>query len=385
MKRLVIAFVIMMMASIAFAQSTDTTTTTTTSTNPSENTIEYFFTVCDDAAIVSVKGYMYEGWDIFFQVFSNAQGAGDTLTSLRRANVDGEYEWSERTTFRDGKQVAPGQVASARIIIAPTDDPATPAYTQLVDDLNDGCSAALYSLQNSDDAGDPVTLGSGAALADGEIANPDGGLLNPVIEITPDPVVVLGPRIATEITRARTANPGLIFAQCDSFYPEALPGLLYDTDDFRIYWYWYAATPELLEDNLSKTVYSIGINNASVPAHDITVGSTLERDGVFYRFFTIHAGHLREGHYEVEFKQDWTEPINDGFQDYGIGTDVPNVRANCNFDVRRNPLGINVPVSGMYIGSPGLWHDYGAAIEERELIESYLESLENSTVGQSGN
>ncbi|MGV2436235.1 MAG UNVERIFIED_CONTAM: hypothetical protein LVT10_16240 [Anaerolineae bacterium] len=115
MKRTVIAFVIMMMATIVLAQSTENTT----SSIPSENTIEYLFTVCDDAAIVSVKGYMYEGWDVFFQVFSNAQGAGDTLTALRRANVDGAYEWSERTTFRDGKQIAPGQIASARILIAP--------------------------------------------------------------------------------------------------------------------------------------------------------------------------------------------------------------------------------------------------------------------------
>jgi hypothetical protein len=29
----------------------------------------------------------------------------------------------------------------------------------------------------------------------------------------------------------------------------------------------------------------------------------------------------------VEFKQDWTEPINDGFQDYGAGTDVTNITA----------------------------------------------------------
>ncbi|MEO0565821.1 MAG: hypothetical protein AAF125_27175, partial [Chloroflexota bacterium] len=116
------------------------------------------------------------------------------------------------------------------------------------------------------------------------------------------------------------------------------------------------------------------------PVHQVNASSVQNRNGVYYQFFTVPVGNLREGYYEVQFIQNWSEPVNDGFNDYGPGTAVPEIKTTCNFQVELNPVGANVVYSGMYIGGQAPPSNFRQRIEEEAAIRNFIEA--NSTVGQ---
>ena len=73
------------------------------------------------------------------------------------------------------------------------------------------------------------------------IVSPFGGFLNPDLEITPEPIVVIGARPHPAY---RSPTPGLVFAECTEALPRAMPGVIYDTDNVVIFWSWFARTEE---------------------------------------------------------------------------------------------------------------------------------------------
>jgi len=346
------------------------------STGP-ETTVNYFFIACEDEAVIDLNGFATPGFDIFYQVFNQAGAQGTALTALRRVNVDGDYAFSERIAYRDGQRVAPGAIASARVLIAVTETPDQPAFETVVEDVQDGCNDAANPLGSSDNAGDPVTEDDANNEFTSGIVSPDGGQLNPTIISTPQPEVVIGPRLS-DIPAGRTANPGLVFASCNSFYPQADPGLIYDTDNIRVFWYWIADTPELLQQNLSVTNYDVKINGA--PVHTVVPSAVQERNGAFYQFYEVPVGQVRPGYYEVSFRQTWNEAITDGFEEFGPGTPTTLIDTRCNFEVERNPSGANVTTySGMYIGGDEPPSDFRADIVRQETIQNFLEQ---SNIGE---
>lgn len=339
-----------------------------TETEGPQTTVEIFFVACEDVGVMNLSGTAQPGFDIFYQVFNGSSGTGDALTSLRRINAEGDYAFSERIPYRDGQRVAPGAVASARVIIAPVESPETPDFETTVDDIQDGCNDAQNSLQSSDDAGDPLPEDEAETGETFGIASPDGGFINnAAISPAADPPVVIGPRTGASGERASSA--GLVFALCDAFLPEAEPGLIYDSDSVRVFWYWFADTAETLEQNLSRTNFSVSINGASVPANTVIVSPITPRNDVFYRFYTVAVGNLRPGYYQVSFRQTWSQAINDGFDDYGPGTANPALDATCNFLVAENPFGLSSNPSNLYRGSETPLVD----LTERRIEQEFLD------------
>lgn len=371
MKRsLLLLSFLMLAAAVALAQTDDDTE----DTGP-QTTVQFFVVICEDSAVVNLNGFATPGFDIFFQIFNGSSGTGDALTSLRRANVDGDYAFSERIAYRDDQRVAPGAIGSMRVLIAATDNPAEPAFETTADDVQDGCNDAQNPLQSSDNAGDPASPEVGTP-PDG-IANPNGGVLNPNPVTTPEPEVVLGPRFGAPAP-GRTADPGLLFALCDAFYPDADPGLLYDTDNIRIFWYWAADTSETLLDNIAASTFEVRLNSA--PLVPVVQSNVTERNGLFYVFYTATLGNLRPGHYEVYYRQTFNRRISDGFNAFGPGTGLQEIKTNCNFRIERNPAGQDVAYNTQYVGMDGPTHDFRRAIVQQQVLRDYLESRSN--VGQ---
>lgn len=333
-----------------------------------QTTVDVFFVACEDVGVINLTGFAQPGFDVFFQLYSGAGATGDELTTLRRINAEGEYSFSERIAYQDGLRVAPGAIASARIIVAPVDDPTSSVLDTPVDDLQDGCNDANNPLQSSVAADEPIEEEETAPTG---IASPDGGFLR-TIEATPEPVVVLGPR---ETDFRRNASPGLVFALCDQFPAQADPGVVYDSDSVRVFWYWFADTAETLDQNLARTRFELRINSATVGANEVLVSQPEARDGAVYRFYSIPLGNLRPGFYNISFRQTWTEPVNDGFDDYGPGTANEVINASCNFQVVQNPFGFEVGLTnGMYIGSENPPSDFQRAIIETQVEQDFLDT-----------
>jgi hypothetical protein len=324
---------------------------TTTATGPT-NSVVINYIACGDAGVINVSGTMLTGWDIYYQLYDNAGGTGNALSSLRQLAVDGNYAVSERLTYANAVTIATGATGSARVLIARETNSSSIDFETTVNDLQDGCNAPQNAAATSIDTGTGAPAGTSATTSTAvRILAPGGGVLNPSLE--PESEVFLGARPSLNF---RSETPGVIFAECDNF-ELANPGLVYDTDNVVVFWSWFTRTRAQMDQHLATAQYSVRLNGAIL---DEVAQSAIGRRGGANQwvFFTGQVGNLRPGHYEVEYKLSWSEPHFDGYDNYGPGTENPNLTALCNFDVLPNPTGIRVTNYTLkYFPTPYAVHD----------------------------
>lgn len=304
-----------------------------------ESNVTIFFVTCDNRAVVNFTGTMDAGYDVYYQVFSGSGATGSALTSLRQAQVDGTYAYSEAINYNSGSTVAAGAAGSVKVYVGREGNPnSISGETFVVDDLQDGCNNPQNALGTSVDAGSGAT--SSTTTSGGSILSPFGGFINPAVAgATPEPPVVIGARVSPTIGRSGT--PGVLFAECDGYLPQAAPGLLYDTDNVVIFWSWFARTPEQVQDHIAQANYGVTLNRA--PLKEVQVsGVTRPTNLSYWVFYTANIGKLTPGTYGVEFRLNWKQAITDGYGDYGPGTDNVEIYSTCTFTIERNPNGISV-------------------------------------------
>ena len=137
-------------AAVIGAQDTGTTSNVT-----------YFIVICENSAVVNFSGTMQAGYDLFYRIYSESQGAGNAVTALRQVSVDGTYEFSETINYPAGTTIPRGHVSSAYVAIAREGDSSATIYSDYVDDLQDGCSTPQFQPGGSSTAGgtEPETTG----------------------------------------------------------------------------------------------------------------------------------------------------------------------------------------------------------------------------------
>lgn len=319
----------------------DTTTSTTSST------VSIFAVICNTQAVVNFNGVMLSSQDIYFQVFSGSQGTGTALSTLRRANVSGNYTFSEVITYPEGQTVPAGGIGSVYVSISRAGSPDNSAYNEYVDDLQDGCADPQYAIGASVAEGgnafpnSPDTTVSAGTNSSGtsNILSPFGGFLNPNYNPPPqDDVVVIGARRI--FTEPRQETPGLIFAECND-YPVAVPGLVYDTDDVVVFWSWFARTAAQVQDHIDNALYSVTYYQ-TLPLPNVEVSPIQQIGGLYWVFYTARLGNLLPGQYYIQYQVAWDSPITDGYSDYGPGTDTEALYSGCGFRVLPNPTGTSI-------------------------------------------
>lgn len=348
MKRVLLAMFIM----LSFVGAVVAQEATPVATTPG-STFQVFAVICADAAVINLTGTATTGRDLYYQVFSGNSGAGTPLTSVRQVSVNGTFAVSDRVSFNAGQTVGAGAFGAVEVWVGVegnTTRPSTGVVT--VQDAQDGCNNAQNPLVSSVDTG--VSGGIIPTPSGSNVPSPFGGNLNPGLEVTEEPAVVIGAR-STPVPIGRTANPGLIFAECDDYLPGASPGVVYDTDNVVIYWTWYARTLEQIQAHQVNANYSVRLNTARFLS--VNASEPTRRGSDYYIFYTVNIGNLLAGHYEVEYKLNWDLPISDGYQDFGVGTANPQELSLCNFDVVNNPFGLSPNPSGIYNPTDGPVHD----------------------------
>jgi hypothetical protein len=244
--------------------------------------------------------------------------------------------------------VGGGGTASARVFIAREGNAETIDFDTSVNDVQDGCSNPQNAVGTSADAGAGAQPQAPTAPST-TILTPGGTPLNPNLQA--EPGVFIGARPSD---RFRSQTPGLIFAQCDNF-AQALPGIVYDTDNVVVYWSWFARDAETMQQHLDNAQYSVKMNTAPFP--QVKRSEPTEINGDLWVFYTAEIGNLRPGHYEIEYRLNWANPISDGYDDFGPGTGNPQDASQCNFDVERNPAGQDIFYNMMYTPTDGPVHD----------------------------
>lgn len=312
-----------------------TTVPTATVAGPSSS-VNIFLVICDTQAIMNLTGTMLTGDDVYYQIYSGPSGTGNTITALRQVSVDGTFAFSETATYNTGSTVATGATASAIVTIASETNSNSVDFTTTVNDLQDGCAAPQNPIATSQ----PIAGGGGGGAATGsttstslaEIRSPFGGFINPGYVPPVEPVVVIGAR--PEGVLPRQGTPGIVFAECNQ-YPQALPGILYDTDEIVLFWSWFARTPEQVQDHIDSVDYAV-LYYDRIELPNIFITPIEQRGTNYWVFYYSRLGNLRPGRYFFNFKTRWTRAISDGYDEYGPGTDNRRIDGGCGFDVYRN-------------------------------------------------
>jgi len=323
--------------------------------NAQESTVNYFFTACESSVVVELDGTMSSSLDVYVQIFSQPNASGDALTGLTRTNVSGgTYDVTRVINFSGGQIAATGQLISMRVVLAPIGSPDNVLYEDIVDDFQDGCGAtgadavqltgtsAGTGVGVDPRTGETVNVAPGEVIISSGIYRPDGGILNEVFAVEQEAVVQIGARLSDRIEeiRYRTNNVGLIFAECND-YPLADPGTIFDTDTVRVYWSWFASEAELVFDHIRNANYTVTVEGR--PFTNINVGPVVRLDdGNYWVFYTADfpPRGWRPGNYSVGFFLNWRNPISDGFEEFGPGTENESFSTNCDFRITPNPWGV---------------------------------------------
>lgn len=341
-------------AATATVRPIATTTPAATVLGPS-NDATAFIVLCDAQAVVNLTGTTLIGWDVYYQVFNAANLTGTALTGVRQVSTAGTFTFSETVAYTAGSTLGAGTTGSARVWVGRETNSSTVDYEFTVNDVNDGCAEPQNTIGVSADAGSAIsttgtTTTAGVLGFTRSIFAPTG-LLNPNLQ--PEAEVVIGARPSDTF---RSSTPGIIFAECDAF-PLAQPGIIYDSDRVLIYWSWFTRTRAQMDQHLAAVQYNVTFNTANLPG--VNRSDIQRRDGSANQwvFYSVDVGNLRPGHYEVSYNVTWSQPVNDGYDDYGPGTANPVLRGLCNFDITQNPNGTSVVYNGSYFPSIGPVHD----------------------------
>lgn len=326
-----------------------------------QSNVNYFFTACEDRAVVELNGTMNDNFDIYVQFFLGAGATGEPLTGLTRMNVGrGDYNVTRVVSYTGGE--APlGVLVSMYVAMA--SNPNDPVYTDIIDDFQDGCVepavgattitgmgvgegdvfSAVPEFGVDPRTGQTVNVRPGELIESSGIPKPGGGILNEIYALHPESVVHIGARPSEQpgFFNNRMPDAGLIYAECRTNALSA-PGILYDTDHLVVYWNWWAVEAEQVYDHMRNAQYAIRVAGEPMPFVEVSPVFRLS-DGFYYVFYTADLGSgWRPGHYEIDFQLTWEQAITDGVDDYGPGTENDFIRTGCGFSVRENPHGTHV-------------------------------------------
>ena len=300
------------------------------------STINWFYSACEDRMVVDLHGRMQAGYDVYYQAFDLFGGNGQAITGLRRVSVNGDYSLSQEVNWLGGATRALGTPISVVFRIGRENDPDSTTFQEASDDYLGTCEEQGSTLEAEE------TLGTSDIISSSGVFTPDGGLLNPIYYVPPEPLVQIGARPSDNEVPGRTANPGLIFAECADV-AGADPGILYDTDGIIVFWSWFAKTVAQVEDHLLNARYMANLGGQPIP--DIQVSEIKQVPGSlnWWVFYTVNLGDKWEpGTYGIDFAVAWVNPISDGYEEFGPDTANERLDSGCLFVIERNPWDVQV-------------------------------------------
>ena len=300
------------------------------------STINWFYSACEDRMVVDLHGTIQAGYDVYYQAFDLFGGLGTPITALRRVSINGNYSLTQVVNWLGGSTRALGTPISVVFRIALESDPDNTIFQEASDDYLDTCLEPGSTLQETD------LLGTGDIIGSSGVFTPDGGLLNPVFYVPPEPLVQIGARPSDYRVVGRTANPGLIFAECADV-EGADPGVIYNTDELVLFWSWFAKTAEQVQDHLLNALYKVELGGQTIPYWSVSEIKQVPGSLNWWVFYTVDLGEKwTPGTYGINFAIRWANPISDGYEAFGPGTETELLDSGCLFTIQRNPWDLPV-------------------------------------------
>jgi hypothetical protein len=143
---------------------------------------------------------------------------------------------------------------------------------------------------------------------------------------TPSPTRRTGP--------AQVQEGADVFAMCDNptfgFPP---PDDLAAGSTAEVFWAWYMRSPEYEQEHVNAVNYEIRINGRLLNNWRQYGLRTQQVGDSYAKYWYVPVGELEAGDYTVTYRATWSEPINDGWDSFGPGTNNPVEEGTCTFTV----------------------------------------------------
>ena len=104
-----------------------------------------------------------------------------------------------------------------------------------------------------------------------------------------------------------------------------------------VFWAWFARTEELVQQHIANANYEVRVDGTLLDNwREFQTDIRPAPNGQYVAYWYVPHGPLAAGEHEITYQVTWTQPISDGFEQYGPNTDHPFEQGNCTFNVREN-------------------------------------------------
>ncbi len=102
-----------------------------------------------------------------------------------------------------------------------------------------------------------------------------------------------------------------------------------------VFWSWFAATPEQVQQHVDNAIYEVRVNGVLLENWRSYATRISQRsDGNYWIYWFVPFGPLAAGEYTITFRLTWQAQITDGYDVFGPGTNTPEETGSCTFTVR---------------------------------------------------
>jgi uncharacterized protein YraI len=127
-----------------------------------------------------------------------------------------------------------------------------------------------------------------------------------------------------------------VFAICNdrSLGPGA-PTTLRAGATIDVFWAWFARTEEQIQQHIANANYEVRVDGVLLENwREYQAAVRPAANNQFVVYWYVPYGPLGAGEHEITYQVTWTQPISDGSDEFGPGTENPFEQGNCNLTVR---------------------------------------------------
>lgn len=181
------------------------------------------------------------------------------------------------------------------------------------------------------------------------VGNPTAVAIIPPAQLTqraqqPTPPVNVRSGTVVPTLRARATGPNDVLAYCDlpDFRARESGKRFSTSTQVTLYWSWFAATPEQIQDHLDYGKYEVSmdlkVDEAWQKIREFTDWQNYQtgvvREGRQYKvYWFIPLGTLLPGEYRINYRLTWSQRVEDGEKTFGPGGEEEVNTGTCLFTV----------------------------------------------------